>query len=60
MVNEEIRQAIAQNRLRYYEVASACGISPCTLSVWLRNELLPERRERILKAINEAAERIGM
>ena len=60
MNNQKIRQAIEQNRLKYYEVASACGISPCTLSVWLRNELLPERRERILRAIEEVARRVGI
>lgn len=50
--NLEIRQMIERKRLRYYEVANACGITPGTLSVWLRNELTQEHHQQIVKAIN--------
>lgn len=58
--NQDIRQEIAKRRLRQYEVAQVLQISEFTLSRWLHSKLEPERRERILKAIDKAAERIGM
>lgn len=51
--NIEVRQAIEKKRMKYYEVAQAIGISSCTLSRWLESDLTPERKERILKAIEE-------
>lgn len=52
MKNQKIRQAIEKNRLKYYEVAAVCGISPSTFCVWLRDELVGERQERVMKAID--------
>lgn len=52
MTNLAIRQAIARHRLRYYEVAAACGISSSTFSVWLRNELSPEKERLVMRSIN--------
>ena len=49
--NTEIRQAIEKKRLRYYEVAEACGVSLYTFSHWLQTEMKPEKKEKILKAI---------
>lgn len=51
--NKEIRELIKKRRLRYYEVAEAIGITQYTFSVWLRNELSQEKKEKILKAIND-------
>lgn len=51
MHNVEIRKAVADARLRYYEVAAAIGISPFTLSVWLRTDLTGERLERVQAAL---------
>lgn len=51
MNNIEIRQEIERKRLKYYEVARACNITPVTLSVWLQEELTPERKERVHQAI---------
>ena len=53
MTNIKIRQLIAKNRLKYYEVAAACGISSCTFSVWLREELSPEREQLVMRAIEK-------
>ena len=52
MNNMKIRKAIADNRLKYYEVAAACGISSNTFSVWLRNELSPEKEQLVMKSID--------
>lgn len=49
--NLDIRERIEQKRLKYYEVAHECGITPVTLSVWLQTELTPDRRARIESAI---------
>lgn len=51
MKNIEIRNKIAEKRLRYYEVAAALGITNSTFSNWLRFELSAEKRERVLQAI---------
>jgi hypothetical protein len=51
--NLEVRQEIAKKRLKHYEVAQSLGISPYTLSVWLRTELSAEQKKKILKAIHD-------
>lgn len=51
MKNEKIRKAIMRAGLKYWEVAEAIGISPYTLSIWLRRELTGERLERVEAAI---------
>ena len=53
MANTDIRVLIRDNRLRHYEVASQLRISECTLSRWLRKELTLEKKQEILKAIND-------
>lgn len=52
MNNIEIRQEIERKRLKYYEVAKVIGITPVTLSVWLQEELTPERKKRVCQAID--------
>ena len=49
--NIEIRQAISDKRLRYYEVADALGIHAESLSRMLRKELDGEQKQRVLDAI---------
>ena len=49
--NVEIRQAIAERRLYYYEVAEAIGISSFTFSTWMRNELPDDKKQMILETI---------
>ena len=49
--NTEIRQAIEKKRLRYYEVAEACGVSLYTFSHWLQIEMKPEKKAEVLKII---------
>ena len=49
--NEEIRKEIEKRRLKYFEVAEACGVSQYTFSHWLQVELKPEQKARVIKAI---------
>lgn len=49
--NIEVRLLIEKRRLRYWEVARAIGIDPCTLSRWMQNELTQERKETVIRAI---------
>lgn len=49
--NIEIRKAINDKRLKYYEVADALGIHAESLSRMLRKELEGEQKQRILDAI---------
>ena len=51
MNNMEIRQAIEKKRLKYYEVAEACGVSLYTFSHWLQTEMKPEKKTEVLKII---------
>lgn len=57
--NKEIRNAIENNRLRYFEVADKIGISNSNFSVWLRKELDGERKERTISAIEELLKNEG-
>ena len=58
MKNEKIRQEILKNRLKYYEVAEVLGISPGTFSVWLRNELSPEKEQLVMKSIDSVVSKM--
>lgn len=51
--NKEVRAEIYKAGFRHWEVAEKVGVSDCSFSVWLRHELTPERKERILRAIDE-------
>lgn len=53
MANLEIRQAMARKRLKHYEVAQILGVSPFTFSRWMRDELPVEKKEQIMKIIEE-------
>jgi len=56
--NYDLREAISQHRLRYWEVAQRVGISDSRLSVWLRTPLSDERRKRVERAINELTQSV--
>ena len=49
--NEDIRQMIQDKRLHHYEIAALIGIDNCTFSKWLRTPLSEERRQAVLRAI---------
>lgn len=51
--NEDLRIQIMQRGLFYWQVAKRVGISPTTLTVWLRDPLPQEdpRRKQIIAAL---------
>ena len=52
--NKDIRRAMRQARIKQYEIAVKIGCHPSTLCSWLHiGELSPDRKEKILKAIDE-------
>lgn len=53
MNNIKIKQKMLLNNIKSYELASAVGIYPSTLSVWMRSELSGERKERVEKALDK-------
>lgn len=57
--NQDIRNLILSERLRNWEVAEVAGISDSRFSVWLRTPLNEERKQRILKAIDELTKKEG-
>lgn len=53
LTNLEVRKAITKRRLKHYEVASMLGITQYTFSHWLQTELTDEKKQKILKAIED-------
>lgn len=51
MKNKVIRQQIAAAGIPYWRLAEKIGISPGTLSVWLRHELSGDRLARVERAL---------
>lgn len=53
-MNKDIRLTIRGKGKTISGVARALGIAETTLHGWLRKDLTPEKRERIIKAIEKA------
>lgn len=53
--NQDIRAAIFTHSLRNWQVARAMGVHEATLCRWLREEMEPERKARVLKVVRELA-----
>ncbi|MFR4413363.1 MAG: hypothetical protein ACLT4K_05250 [Catenibacterium sp.] len=52
--NQEVREALQNKGMKQWELADMLGISEFTLTRWLRKELTDDKKELLLKAINEA------
>lgn len=46
------RSRMAESKVKYWELAEALGISPSTLTVWLRHELPDDKRQRVNACID--------
>ena len=57
--NKEIRAAIEDAGLCYWWVAEELGIAHGTLSNWLRRELPPEEKQKILAAVYRLEDRLS-
>ena len=57
MENLEIRRETAENGLKLWEVAEACGMTDSTFSRKLRRELPSDQRDHVLSVIANLAER---
>lgn len=53
MENLDVRILVAENHIRYKDIAKKMGISPVWLSTQLRYELSLVTKERIIQAIEE-------
>ena len=51
MKNEKIREALSQNRMYAYELATLLGISEATFGRMMRKELPDEEQKRIVELI---------
>ena len=51
--NLAIRKKIEKSGIHYWEIADRIGISDATICKWFRKELPEDRKEQILKAIEE-------
>lgn len=54
--NAEIRAAVKAAGLKLWQIADHIGIADTTMSKYLRKELSPELREKVLAAIRELKE----
>lgn len=52
--NQEVREALHNKGMKQWELADMLGISEFTLTRWLRKELTEDKKELLLKAIDEA------
>ena len=52
--NQDVREALQNKGMKQWELADMLGISEFTLTRWLRKELTEDKKELLLKAINEA------
>ncbi|AWC45818.1 hypothetical protein CG477_016770 [Bacillus cytotoxicus] len=52
--NQDIRTAITEAGVKYWQVGEMVGVSPNTFTVWLRKELPREKKELIFQAIEKA------
>lgn len=52
--NQEVREALHNKGMKQWELADMLGISEFTLTRWLRKELTEDKKELLLKAINES------
>ena len=53
-MNKEIKRMIQAAKLYQWQVAKALGVTAGTLTIWLRDDPIPEdRRQRIIAAIKE-------
>lgn len=57
MANMEIREAAKRAGVKLWEVAEYCGVVDSTFSRHMRRELPSEKRQDIMKAIQEIAAR---
>lgn len=51
MTNLEIRETLRTCKIRHWQLADAVGISPYSLSVWLRHDLTGSRLSRVSAAL---------
>ena len=51
--NLRIRKLVSDAGMYLWELADAVGVSPTTLSTWLRHTLTPDKEQRILAAIDK-------
>jgi DNA-binding transcriptional regulator YiaG len=58
--NQDIREIMERKRIKQYEVAEQLGVCEFTLSKWMCKDLTPEKRTKILDAINQTAENLGL
>ena len=56
IANQDIRNAITENGLKYWQVAQAIGINDGNFSRLLRAELSDKRKSEILNAIKKLKE----
>lgn len=56
MCNIEIREAISESGLKYWQVADALHIADTTFTKWLRKELDPAKKRTIMSAIESLKE----
>lgn len=59
MANEDLRKALKEADVYYWQVADVYGLSDTNFSKLLRKELPKDKKARILRIVEELAKRKG-
>ena len=51
--NADIRKVLFEKGIYHYEAAEACGVTVYTFSHWLQTEMKPEKKRKVLEAIQK-------
>ena len=56
VANADIRKEAETAGVKLWQIAAKLGVHPCTLTVWLRQEMSDERKAQVRAAIKELEE----
>lgn len=56
VANADIRKKAERAGVKFWQIAAKLGVHPCTLTVWLRQEMSAERKAQVKQAIAEIKE----
>ena len=59
MKSSEVKKILRAHGLRHWQLAEATGISPYTLSVWLRHDLEGDRLTRVQTGLEALVHKEG-
>ena len=59
-MNKDLQLLAAGNGVKQWQIAKELDVAEATLCRWLRRELKPEMREKVLAAIDKLAKKVAL